>query len=246
MLAKYTNFREADVVMKPSKKAPWDPLPFVGITCPHCDVLFVEIPQANLKTNKASQCLKHLRKCRPDDVKDPPEKKRKYTNEDLMKAVEEVRAESAAERVELKAKIEEVKLESRAQYKKQKKELYAAEKRICKTISQKVSLGPPDAETRQSLYERLDQAAIPSVMSNCKNLGAKDTCAVCLDESKPANTIFKPCMHSVVCWECCWPRMKEVAGSSNPPSLPKCPVCCTPIKAALCWVPELSEQFTGM
>lgn len=38
-------------------------MPFVGVTCPHCHVLFVEIPEGNLKTDKASQCRKHLRKC---------------------------------------------------------------------------------------------------------------------------------------------------------------------------------------
>ena len=35
----------------------------VTIACPHCDAAFVEIAADRLHTNKASECLKHLRVC---------------------------------------------------------------------------------------------------------------------------------------------------------------------------------------
>lgn len=36
---------------------------YVGITCPHCNDIFVEIPEEHLSTNKASECKRHLSKC---------------------------------------------------------------------------------------------------------------------------------------------------------------------------------------
>ena len=36
---------------------------YVTIACPHCDAAFVEIAADRLHTNKASECLKHLRVC---------------------------------------------------------------------------------------------------------------------------------------------------------------------------------------
>jgi len=60
---KYLDFVESDPVTKSSKKAPWAPMTFVAIKCPHCNQTFTEIPVDNLKTGKASQCLSHLRLC---------------------------------------------------------------------------------------------------------------------------------------------------------------------------------------
>jgi len=60
---KYQDFIDSTPVVKPSKKAPWTPMTFVGITCPHCKSTFCEIPIDNMKTGRAAQCLKHLRVC---------------------------------------------------------------------------------------------------------------------------------------------------------------------------------------
>ena len=56
-----------------------DLLTYVGITCPHCKVEFVEISECNLSNDKAGQCLLHLRVCeaaRAAGVHAPPRKRR--------------------------------------------------------------------------------------------------------------------------------------------------------------------------
>jgi hypothetical protein len=62
-MSKYDNFVEGDVVTTRSKAPPYEEDRYIPITCPHCNVQFVEIKESLLKTDKASKCLKHLRKC---------------------------------------------------------------------------------------------------------------------------------------------------------------------------------------
>ena len=47
---------------------------YIPITCPHCSTVFVKIPSERLHSNKASQCLKHIRVCPKfqDSVKPAP------------------------------------------------------------------------------------------------------------------------------------------------------------------------------
>lgn len=79
MPRKYEDFVESEPEMKPAKKAPWNEDNYVGITCPHCNTLFVELTVDSLKSSKASQCLKHLRVCTKfeGDVSAAPERKYK-------------------------------------------------------------------------------------------------------------------------------------------------------------------------
>ena len=60
---KYGDFEETNLGWKPSKSYPWDPIEYVGITCPACKNCFVELNTQNVKSSKASQCLKHIRRC---------------------------------------------------------------------------------------------------------------------------------------------------------------------------------------
>jgi len=63
---KYTAFHESapyDRIAKHRASDASDVRRYVGITCPHCDTLFVEIPLDSLSTNKASECKKHLLQC---------------------------------------------------------------------------------------------------------------------------------------------------------------------------------------
>jgi len=61
--SKYTDFKEGDVVSKTSKMPPYSVDRYIPISCPHCDTVFVNIKVTDLKTNKASKCLNHLRIC---------------------------------------------------------------------------------------------------------------------------------------------------------------------------------------
>lgn len=45
---------------------------YVTITCPHCHILFVEIPAERVQRGRASCCLKHLRMCRAYNGPPPP------------------------------------------------------------------------------------------------------------------------------------------------------------------------------
>lgn len=83
---------------------------YVTIACPHCDAAFVEIAADRLHTNKASECLKHLRVCDAAigaGVLAPPAKRRAGAEElppraastaepDAQQALAAERAESAA------------------------------------------------------------------------------------------------------------------------------------------------------
>ena len=73
-VSKYADFIESEPSLKPGKKAPYVEDFFVGITCPHCKVQFVELTQRSIMSSKASQCLQHLRVC--VDYKDEVPQKR--------------------------------------------------------------------------------------------------------------------------------------------------------------------------
>lgn len=60
---KYTDFEEGHVILLKSKMPPYDEGRYIPITCPHCKIVFVEIKEKDLKTNKSSRCLTHLRSC---------------------------------------------------------------------------------------------------------------------------------------------------------------------------------------
>ena len=78
---------------------------YVAFTCPHCDTAFVEIAADSLHTNKASECLKHLRVCdaaKAAGVLVPPAKKKRTVAEEPPTAAAEEAAQAqgalAAER----------------------------------------------------------------------------------------------------------------------------------------------------
>jgi len=78
---------------------------YVAFTCPHCDTAFVEIAADSLHTNKASECLKHLRVCdaaKAAGVLVPPAKKKRTVAEEPPPAAAEEAAQAqcalAAER----------------------------------------------------------------------------------------------------------------------------------------------------
>jgi hypothetical protein len=68
---------------------------YVGITCPHCNVEFVELPLEHVQTSKASRCKQHL------DTHHKPVAD--ATSERMTDAAEELRAENARLTAELAA-----------------------------------------------------------------------------------------------------------------------------------------------
>ena len=63
---KYVDFRVSEPFERMSKyntTSTSDVRKYVGITCPYCCVVFVNIPSEHVFTNKASECKKHLLKC---------------------------------------------------------------------------------------------------------------------------------------------------------------------------------------
>ena len=101
---KYQDFAESNPVEKAGKKAPWTPDVFIGITCPHCSTMFVELTASSLKSAKASQCLRHLRVC-PEykgSVAPAPEKKEGPSNAELLKKMDQMREETEARSREMR------------------------------------------------------------------------------------------------------------------------------------------------
>ena len=80
MPKKYLDFVEGTSEFRPAKLPPYEPRAYTSLTCPHCNVAFVSLPVENIKTQKAGECLKHLRVCeafkaKGGEVTSAPEKK---------------------------------------------------------------------------------------------------------------------------------------------------------------------------
>lgn len=75
----YNDFTEGEAIMQKGKNPPYETALYIPITCPHCKVIFTEIKLGDIKTTKASKCLKHLRICKEykGEVIPAPEKKHK-------------------------------------------------------------------------------------------------------------------------------------------------------------------------
>ena len=84
---KYLDFSESEPLKQITKhfaKNSDDTRTYVSITCPHCKESFVQIPSEYVVTNKASECLKHLRVCEQAKalgVQTAPRKRRAVANE---------------------------------------------------------------------------------------------------------------------------------------------------------------------
>lgn len=89
---KYLDFVPSDPFERGTKHGGSDTRrSYVAIACPHCETAFVEIAADSLHTNKASECLKHLRVCgaaKAVGVLVPPAKKRAVAEEPPRTAAE--------------------------------------------------------------------------------------------------------------------------------------------------------------
>ena len=96
---KYIDFEEKDPEERRGKTPPHNLRMYVDILCPHCKNVFSEIPSELVLSNKAGECLKHLRVC-PEfkgAVAPAPEKKekgREPTNADLLAQLKQMREEN--------------------------------------------------------------------------------------------------------------------------------------------------------
>jgi len=221
--AKYDDFNETSLGRKTGKRYPWTEEEYIGITCPGCKTMFVEITAQSLKTSKASNCLKHLREnpeCQAafgHNVGEAPEKKRKYTNEDVMNEIRKVREEMSNEMTE---KMERM------------------EKRICTTVANICKVNPPPPTSEEELYDRLgdkqtdvdaERNKLRCMERNASNTQVVSQCSICLvDESSDVVTV--PCMHRVMCWGC-WQSVCSTASLAGEDA--KCPTCREKVQHAL-------------
>ena len=151
----YTDFEERNSVTKPGKKAPWATMTFIPITCPHCKHSFVEIPDHNLKTSKASECLKHLRVC-PEykgTVTPAPEKKKEPSIAELL--------EQMKQQSEL---LEQMKQQSR----EAEARAQARHQEMLTRIGAAHGLPPPDPTSEEDLNRRLSDRHHEACKRACK------------------------------------------------------------------------------
>lgn len=87
--SKYANFIVSDPVIRRAKHPPHEEKSYVEVLCPHCHQTFDLA--ADAISSKAKACLDHLRQCTEydGDVAEAPSKKRKVTNDDLLRKLEE-------------------------------------------------------------------------------------------------------------------------------------------------------------
>ena len=200
---KYTDFEERALGFKPSKKYPWDDVEYVGVTCPECKVQFVELSIDNLKTSKASQCLKHIRKCEAyrerSGAVEPPQKRTKTTQEQLDEVLERLR------------RAEE---ERRALHDDMRAGFRAA--------SDAAGLGDPAATERHDLERRLREKALQDRLASTRaSLFYEDQiCGICQETT--ADRLLAPCNHRETC-TACWSRVASLAAQRQEPA--RCPNC---------------------
>ena len=84
---------------------------YVSITCPYCTESFTNVPFSILKTQKSTDCKKHLRVCYkydgPEKQKGPPLKKQKVGNDELLKKMENMEKKLAESEARAEARAEE-------------------------------------------------------------------------------------------------------------------------------------------
>ena len=188
---KYTDFVETPLGVKPGKNHPWDPQEYVGITCPECDVLFVELTTQSLKATKASHCLDHVRKCeayaQAHGSAEPVRKRAKKTTPGEQLLLE---------------RMQQMQTDFQAQLK-------GMEERIVGAVSEAAELGPPpptgEAElvariqeqkrNEQREREQLDEELDPR---NADVDPAK--CVSCATQRR--RIVNRPCNHMVECVSC--------------------------------------------
>ena len=191
--------------MRRGKTPPYEEKLYVDIKCPHCEDSF-ELARSAL-AYKAKACLEHLRECVAYEptARRPPEKKRKYTNEDVLRAVTES--------------------ESRL-----RRDMQTMEMRIISNVSTATRLGLPPPTTQDELYKKLedreeeiarDRSLLRTISSNSNVADSASTCVVCL-EDEVTDVLTLPCLHRVMCWRC-WKTVEMVATASD--LEPKCPAC---------------------
>ena len=139
------------------------------------------------------------------DVKEPPEKKRKYTNEDLSARIEEVETRMTAE-------------------------MRAMENRIIGVVSAKTKLGDPTPTAEDELVERLVSNQQKVDRLNCMQTNAlesnqKSQCSVCFEDDV-TDVVVVPCFHRTMCWGC-WQNVQAAAVQAG--QSPRCPSCQVPI-----------------
>ena len=105
--SKYTDFEEGCVIIRRSTKPPYENHRYIPITCPHCKAVFVDIKETDIKTNKASKCLNHLRLCEAFKGSDAVQKKTQVADEiaelkEQMAEMKQTMAASEQEKIEMK------------------------------------------------------------------------------------------------------------------------------------------------
>lgn len=105
--SKYTDFEEGCVIIRRSTKPPYDEHRYIPISCPHCNVVFIEMKEKDLKTSKATKCLNHLRLCEAFKGSDAVQKKTQVADEiaelkEQMAEMKQTMAASEQEKIEMK------------------------------------------------------------------------------------------------------------------------------------------------
>lgn len=219
--AKYAEFLPLPPERRRGKHSP-EETEYIEFVCPYCNG---ESPKGNpeikatLVAQKANVIKQHIQECEackimyPDIYGKVLEKKRKYTNEDIVNEIRKVREE-------MTEKMERM------------------EKRICIKVSNICNVDPPPPESEEELYDRLgnkqtdvdvERNKFRCMQSNAMQTDQVSQCTICLmDDVSDAVTV--PCMHRVMCWEC-WEGVRSDATAAG--DEPKCPTCREKVQHAL-------------
>jgi len=223
--AKYAEFLPMAPERRRGKHSP-EETEYIEFVCPYCNG---DSPKGNpeikasLIAQKANVIKQHIQDCEacktmyPDIYGKAPEKKRKYTNEDVINEIRKVEDRITKEMTE---KMERM------------------EKRICTKVSSICNVDPPPPESETELYDRLgdkqtdmdaERNKYRCMQSNAMQSEKPSQCAVCLVDDV-TDVVTVPCMHRVLCWTC-WEGVRN--GATAALDEPKCPTCREKVQHAL-------------
>jgi hypothetical protein len=96
---KYDDFIVSAPYLKDAKHAGWTKRYYVKIRCPHCETDFKEVAESIIVTQKASECIEHLRVCKPAAAAGVRVKPRQGGTETAVREQTDVMREQHAESI---------------------------------------------------------------------------------------------------------------------------------------------------
>ena len=206
---KYLDFQEGAPFERQAKLPPYETRSYVSLTCPHCSLRFVEIPRERVETNKAAECLKHLRACSEFTGEVKGKAKSSPSISELMEEIQSLRNENRAQSEESKAQQLKMHEESQAERAAFHRSIVGTMERV----SHELGLDPPPPKSEEELLDKIKENRKKRALDeqreqdeldeerDGRNSGVDLTkCLICTKRRR--KVLHYPCSHISTCATC--------------------------------------------